>query len=158
MRIKKVKITKEDRVSISFEKRNKKQEYDEYSMTCSEKAAPSFYSRLNDLRRHVVDMCELPLNYLDRITVRGASFSYGGDTATMGATIISRMQLKDSITDINLNTPHKTEEYYNDSENGDPMTLLSGDCVNDLIEVQEQCIKYINGEREQGDLFKEATG
>ena len=154
MRIKKVKKTKEDKVFIVFEKRTKAGGYDEYSMACSEKALPEFYEAINNLSQYVVDMCELPRDFQDRIMVKGVSYSYGGESDTMGATIVAQLRLRESITDLNLNTPHKTQEYYNDNDNGDPMTLLSGDCANDLIDLQEECVKYINGDRAQEDMFK----
>jgi hypothetical protein len=56
-RILKVKITKEEKVMIVFEQRAGDQ-WDEYSLTCSEKALPSFYQAIQGLAPHVIEMCE----------------------------------------------------------------------------------------------------
>jgi hypothetical protein len=153
MRIKKVKITKYGQVSMSYEQGAHNQ--DEYSFTCSEKARPEFYKTLEDLREHVLDMCELPANYLDRITVRGVSYSYGGEAEVMGATISASMRLDNSYQALNINTPHKASAMYNPDTPDDEMQLLSEDCIEVLSELQYECEKYIKGDRAQGSLFSE---
>jgi len=73
MRIKKVKITKYNQVSMVYEQGPSNM--DEYSFTCSEKARPEFYTALAAMAEHVLDMCELPESYLERISIRGVSYS-----------------------------------------------------------------------------------
>jgi hypothetical protein len=152
LRIIKVKITKENRIHISYEEKNSRCGWDEYSFTCADQARPEFYEKMNGLRIHVVDMCELPENYIDRIKVRGVSVSYGGEKEVMGATISAQMVLNHSNCDLNLNTPHKASDSYSDAP-ADEMQLLDPDCVTALREVYEECKAYISGDRAQGKLF-----
>lgn len=71
MRIRKVRITKENKVSMVYEKKTRNGGWDEYSLTCSEEARPGFYKAIENLAPHVVEICELPKDYLKRIRVRG---------------------------------------------------------------------------------------
>lgn len=154
MRIKKVKVTKENKIMMVYEVRNQKGIFtDEYSFTCSEEARPEFYTAMENLREHVIDMCELPADYIDRIRVRGVSFSYGGGNDTMGATISAAMSLENSYSALNLLTPHKASEMYNPNTPDDEKQLLTGDCIDALLALQAECIRYIEGERAQGSLF-----
>lgn len=153
LRIKKVKITKESKISMVYEKRTKNGSWDEYSFTCSEAARPEFYTAVSNLAKHVIEMCELPESYLNRITVRGVSFSYSGEAEVMGATISAQMKLEHSYPDLNINTPHKASAPYSEYSEPDEMQLLSDDCIMDLEELQHECKLYIKGDRAQGSLF-----
>lgn len=102
-------------------------------------------------------MCELPDNYLKRITVRGVSFSYGGDAEVMGATISASMKLDYSYQELNINTPHKASAMYSADTPEDEKQLLSGECIDALERLQDECRAYIGGERAQVKLFKAAS-
>lgn len=151
-RIKKAKVTTEGKIALVFDQKAKEGGWDEYSMTCSELPRPEFHTAMQALAVHVVEMCELPEEYLERIKVRGVSFSYGGEAEVMGATISAEMLLNMSTVNLNLNTPHKASDFY--SENGgDERQLLSGDCVDALLALQRECEEYIKGNRAQTNLF-----
>jgi len=149
-RLIKVKLTKDDKIAIDYEQMNGNS-WDQYSFTCVEKALSSFYKALQDLASYTVEMCELPKDYLSRITVRGVSFSYGGEKEVMGATISARMKLNNSNCGLNLNTPHKASESYSDGP-ADEKQLLGTDCVTDLIDLRNECWNYVDGKRAQGKL------
>ena len=152
MRIRKVKFTKEGKIAITYEQQTKTRFWDEYFMSCSEPARPEFYTAMENLREHVIDMCELPENYLNRIKVKGVTFSYGGEAGVMGATITAQMDLYNSNCPLNLNTPHKASDSYNDQP-ADEAQLLSDDCVEALKALCEEAEAYIKGDRAQGSLF-----
>ena len=149
-RIKKVKQT-DGKIQMIYEKQSK-HGYDEYSFVCSDQARPEFYSAFTRLAQHVIEMCELPESYLSRITVKGVSYSWTGEPEVMGAVISSSMQLENSYQGLNINTPHKAADSYNDND-PDPMQVLSEECIDDLINLLEECQLYIDGERAQGKLF-----
>lgn len=152
MRIKKVKLTSDKKIAIAYEKESKSGAWDEYSLSCSDRARPEFYAILAALAPFVIEMCELPESYLDRIEVRGVSFSYGGSDEVMGATISAQMRLDNSNCNLNLNTPHKASGSYNDFP-ADEKQLLSATCIDALGKLCDEVEKYIQGEREQGRLF-----
>lgn len=151
MRIKKVKVTSENRINIEYESGDANR--DEFSLICKQAPMQSFYDSLDKLNIHVIEMCELPEDYLDRIIVRGVTFSYGGEKEVMGATIIARMRLNQSNVDLNLNTPYKASESYSESP-ADEAQMLSYECVTDLNFVIIEAMKYVNGERAQIGLFE----
>jgi len=155
MRIKKIKITKDNKIQIVYEKRGKA-DWDEYSLTCSEAPRPELYKALEALAPHVIEMCELPEDYLPRIDVRGVTFSYSGENEVMGATIIAQMELKNSYTKLNLNTPHKASAPYSEYTPPDEMQLLSDDCIEALEKLCDEVRLYIKGERAQQSLFSMA--
>ena len=155
MKIKKIKIKGTD-VYLAWEDRNEANAVIESSMTSKEPGRPELYQALAALAPDVIKMCELPEDYLDRITVRSVSFSYGGPDGTMGATISAGMHLEESYQDLNLNTPHKASAMYNPDTPDDEMQLLSSDCIERLEALQEECEAYIKGDRAQGSLFSVA--
>lgn len=152
-RISKVK-SKKGRVYIEFEDKEKD---NQFTMNCKEKARPEFYQAFRDLRIHVRDICELPEKDLDRITVTGVSFNYGGPNETMGATLIATKVLDYSHQELNLITPNKASEMYNPEADLDEKQVFTEECVDCLKKLQEECDRYIRGDREQGNLFPDVT-
>jgi hypothetical protein len=152
LRIKKVKVTSENKIAMIYEDKNSNGTWDEYSFTCSDGARPTFYTALQDLSKHVIEMCELPVDYQSKIKVRGVSVSYGGEKEVMGATITAQMKLNNSNCDLNPNTPHKASDSYSDTP-ADDKQLLTDNCIGDLKTVYEECKAYISGDRAQGKLF-----
>ena len=152
LRIKKVKVTKEKKINIEYEVMNKNSGWDEFSFSCSDEALPEFYCALKDLAWDVIEMCEQPDDYIDRIDIKSVSFSYAGEKEVMGAVISAAMSLMKSNCPLNLNTPHKASESYSDTPAPDEQ-LLSGLCVKRLNKLHKQCVLYIGGYRAQTDLF-----
>jgi len=152
-RFRKIKVNSDDKIVLNYDEENKNGDWDEYSMVCGEKALPEFYEAMKNLSSFVLDMCELPKGDSSKIRVKGVSFSYGGDNDTMGATITASKLLTHSNTDLNLNTPHKIEEFY--SENGDENQLMPDGCAYALEELIKQAERFLDGEREQLDIFSE---
>lgn len=151
MRINKVKVTKAGKIHIEYQER-KGDSWDDYSMKCSERALPKFYELFGELKQHMNDICEFPEEFVDRLTVRGVSFSYGGEREVMGAVLSGFLTLNMSVAPLNINTPHKIQEPY--SEKAEPIEemLLSDELVNLLTDLQKETIRYIKGERAQGKL------
>jgi hypothetical protein len=155
MRIKKAKLSTMDKVTIMYEQKSTTGAWDEYSFTCSDKPRPEFKQSLDALAPFIIEMCELPDNYLSRIEVRGVTFSYGGEAEVMGATISAQMKLNKSNQNLNLNTPHKASDSYSDAP-ADPKQLLPVECIKALKNLCEEVRLYIRGERAQGSLFPAA--
>jgi hypothetical protein len=157
MQIKKVKVTKEGKISMEYTQGAKGLQ-DEYTFTCSQKARPEFYQAFSDLRTDVIEICELDADaaggsteyYLSRITVKGVSFSYGGEDETMGAVLIAELRL-DNSNPLNLITPHKPSDLY--GETGDPKMCLSADCIEHLEKLTKEAELYIKGDRAQASMF-----
>lgn len=152
MRFQKIKQTKEGKIHVEYEVENQNGGKDEVSFTCSDEPKPEFRAALQNLAQDIIEMCELPDEYITRVVITGVSFSYGGDAETMGATLIAQMHLKKSNVRLNLNSPHKIEEFYSET-GGDEAQLLGEECVSRLKELIDQAGDYVRGVRAQGNLF-----
>jgi len=152
MRFNKIKMTKEGKIQMEYEVENSKGGRDEFSFSCSEEPKPAFALALNDLAQDILSMCELPADYLQRIRVSGISLSYGGENETMGAILIGQMILHKSNIALNLNTPHKIEEFY--GETGDESQLLDPNCVARIEVLISEAEDYVKGIRAQANLFE----
>jgi hypothetical protein len=151
MRFKKIKMTKEGKVQAEYEMKNAKGTMDEYSFSCGDEPKASFRKAMDELAQDVIEICELPEDYLSRIRVSGVSLSWGGENETMGAVIIASMMLEKSNVNLNLNTPHKTGDFY--GETGDPEQLLNPDCVIRIETLIAEASDYVKGIRAQANLF-----
>ena len=146
MRITKVKDDT-DKVVIQYEHEAPNGRRDKHTLECAEAPTPELRDALQALAPHVVDICELPEEYANRLSIRGVAFSYGGELETMGATITALAKLATSNAPLVLNTPHKPSDSY--AEGGDTTMCLSSDCITALTVLQEQAIGYVNGNRTQ---------
>ena len=151
MRFQKIKVTKDKKIHLEYGIENSKGGWDEYSLSCSDEAKPEFGIAMLALAQDVIEMCELPDDYLNRIAVRGISLSYGGENQVMGAVIVAQMSLHKSNIPLNLNTPHKPSEPYSDGS--DESQLLDPKCVDRIMDLVAEGEDYAKGVRAQGNLF-----
>ncbi|EMJ55946.1 hypothetical protein [Leptospira interrogans] len=143
------------KIFISYEVEVGDEEPDEYTVSTSDLALPSFYEALADLRQDVNEICELDLDE-DRVEsyihVRSISFSHPKNTT--GATITALRELRNAYAPLVLNTPHKFFSMPGGEESGeDEKQLLSEDTVQRLQKLQQEAIRFICGERAQPSLF-----
>lgn len=127
---------------------------DEYTVKCTEKPRPEFIAAMKALTEHVVMICELPSEYAKRIQVKGVSLNYGGPNETKGATITAAMLLENSNAPLNINTPNKAFDMYNEDADPDPKVLMSDECIDAIEDLETEARKYIAGHRAQGNLFE----
>lgn len=150
--ITKIKLGKESKVHIEYRVPRSTEDgddYDLFTLDCVDKPLPAFEDAMMELRKHVLDICEMPADDLEvmKVIVKGVSFSYSGDDDVMGATIIAIKTLNKSNTRLMINTPHKFSQPH--SENQGAEMCLSYDCIMVLEELIEQAEKYLDGERAQ---------
>jgi hypothetical protein len=137
------------KVRIEYEKQRPDGQYDEFTLSSLDGPAQPFVDALNALAMDVVGICELHADSLDRLTVRGVSFTYTNDI--MGACITALKKLETSNAPLVLNTPHLPSEAYGDGDVTSP--VLEPSTVSRLVEVAEAALRFIDGERAQGNLF-----
>lgn len=158
MRIRKIK-TKDKKITLVFETMNKKAAaWDEFSMTCSDAPREGFEIAMKALAQDVVELCEFPMNFLERVTVKGVSYSYGGELETMGAVITAQVELLKSDSPMNVNTPHKPSDVYSPDQIPVPGKILDTDTTERLLALHEEAVAYIDGDRLQTELPLETPG
>lgn len=153
--ITKIKLGKDSKVHIEYKvprTTESGQDFDQFTLDCVDKPLPALELAMLNLRKHVLEICEMPVDDTEvmKVKVRGVSFSYSGDDV-MGATITASKTLVKSNAPLMINTPHKFDQPHN--ENQGTEMCLSDDCVNVLVELLEQAEKYLDGERAQLEMF-----
>jgi hypothetical protein len=148
----------DDVVKIAYQEKVGKSGWSKTTIERPEKARPEFYDALKALQPHVIQICELPKDYIDDITVSGATFSYDDDLHTVGAVIVAKKKLSHSNSPFNIATPHKYEHAADAELKGDSLLFLTKGAANDLRILRDEAVAYIKGERAQGDLFVDGKG
>lgn len=125
---------------------------DYYTIRSGDIPLPSFQNNLLRLRPAVVEILELPNTdeEVKKITIDKVSFDYSGEESTMGAVISGRRELKLSGAKMAINTPHKFAK----KAKGQSSAVFDKKTIELLENLQTEAIKYIEGERQQGELFK----
>ncbi|MDZ7763236.1 MAG: hypothetical protein U5K00_02255 [Melioribacteraceae bacterium] len=153
----KFKFLPEDKIFCSFQIKRSEDEYDQFNFTTVDKPAPDLINQAMLFRKHVLNLCELPEKdeEIQKLEIKSFSFSWSGEKHIMGCTVTAARKLSGSNTPLILNTPHKIEDFH--AEDGDSKQLLPADLVNDAYELMLQINAFIDGEREQLDLFKKVS-
>lgn len=154
--ITKVKLGKDSKVHIEYKvprTTESGEDFDQFTLDCVDKPLPALELAMLNLRKHVLDICEMPMDDTEvmKVKVKGVSFSYSGDNDVMGATITASKTLARSNAPLMINTPHKFDQPHN--ENQGTEMCLSDYCISALEEVIEQAEKYLDGERAQLEMF-----
>lgn len=66
---------------------------------------------------------------------------------------LNEMELYESNTPLNLNTPNKPAEPYSEAQEYDEVTCLSRKCIDRLEILMEEADRYVDGHRAQGTLW-----
>ncbi|KUG25892.1 hypothetical protein ASZ90_004279 [hydrocarbon metagenome] len=151
----KFKFLPEDKIFCTFQIKRSEDEYDQYNFTTVDKPAPGLLNQSLLFRKYVLNLCELPESEeeIHKLEIKSFSFSWSGEKHIMGCTISASRKLSGSNSPLILNTPHKIEDFH--ADNGDTKQLLPRNMVNDIYELMLHINSFIDGEREQLDLFSE---
>ncbi len=151
----KFKFLPEEKIFCSFQIKRSEDQYDQYNFTTVDKPAPALLNHVMLFRKHVLSLCELPEteDEIRKLGIKSFSFSWSGEKHIMGCTVSATRILSGSNSPLVLNTPFKIEDFH--ADNGDAKQLLPRNMVNDIYELMLHINSFIDGEREQLDLFSE---
>lgn len=123
--------------------------------TVYEAPHPDLHTAMAALIPHVRGILEWPANYADnRISVSGISWSLSDETQVEGAVITGLVHLETADSPFSFNTPHMPFEQYAE---GNTAKLMPKDAQDALQELRKEARLFLNGKRNQGDLFKQAA-
>jgi len=146
--------SKDNKITITYERtRQDRDDTDKYVIESYDQAKPEFHKWMKLLRETVVEICELPSYFADKITITGVSYSWA--MLIMGATITAQIKLEHSDAPLCITTPHKpTESYGGNPEDPNLLTATAETTLEGLIKA---ATAYINGDRliPQTDLFRD---
>ena len=101
---------------------------------------------MQKLAVHVEDICDMREGAHEKIIVSGITESWKDDNRWL--TITAKMRLSKSICPLNINTPARPE-YADDYDD----TFCMGEkLLKDLRDLEEEGLRYINGDRAQQTL------
>jgi len=109
---------------------------------------------MQKMAHHIVQICELPEDDVNKIEARSVSLSYGEDGS--GVVISGIKELESNVSPMCLNTPYKPEN----APEGMEECAMSCALQDDIEKLCEEAFRYINGDRAQQNLFtdQEAEG
>ena len=143
-RIKKVKLDKG--LYLEWEEQNGgNRTWDVCSLNSKEQARPELYDAIYAMRRHVVDICELPESAFKRLMIKSVTITHKDEGR--GIVISATKELTHSRAPLCLNTPHKSE-----ADEGE--FAMSKNLIADMERLIDEAARYINGDRAQGKIFK----
>lgn len=151
MKILKVKVGKDEKISIEYSRPSGNASI-KSTLVCPDKARPEFYETMKRLVDYARGICEFK-NETD-ITLPGVSFSYHGDEEILGVIFTVSRILKGSPQPLIVTTPIKYVDALNDSMGENQ--LLQNECEEVILMLVEECEKYVKGDRNQTQL--ERTG
>ncbi len=143
------KIKSGDRIKLAWQQLNGENTWDDYSISCVERARPEFYETMQALAAHLLEVCEITTT--NPVEVNGVSLAYGGEAETMMVTLTAKIKLENSTTPLCINTPCKPCGLLHENDTGE--NVLYADAVDAIQEVINEAETYLDGDRAQGELF-----
>lgn len=156
---------KDDRVTIHYREGDStacaKEDFDTVQIESRRAPTSEFLGALDDLRVHLLAICELPVDDVEKTVVSGVSLSWtpnsreAGDFI-LGATMVGQRKLARSSAPLNLITPHKFERFPSGGDEGDENQLLTEQALYRVECLLRQAEAYLDGASApsaQGSLF-----
>jgi len=129
-------------------------EFETISRKFHGQADPELFLILENLRRDVLEIDELTEINETNIEINSILFSYSGENKIMGAIFhFYRKLVETPGSKILIPTPKKFVEPINDAL--EPTNVFTENCAERVLALSEEIVKYIEGKRQQKDLFEE---
>lgn len=139
---------KKGRTSVRWLVTDESGRADEFSLASNDLPRPELVLALEDLREHVIEICELGSGLeLERVEVTGASYSDAQDI--MGACITCLVSLETSQAPLCLTTPHKPSVPYSEGDPGAEEYCLTSEAIAALDRLAREARLYVGGNRAQ---------
>jgi hypothetical protein len=152
MRLTKVHSTG-DEVTIKYEVKNDQQETEIRELPAGGAPAPEFTGALQAFGAYVLELCGFTKKWGEEITVRGVTIQYQNDRPRV--TVSAVRPLERTNAPLVINTPRCAvpDDDVDEEPTEGPATQLPG-----LLEaLLKETIRYLNGHRQQMDVFEDAA-
>ena len=134
--------------TIRWQKKNEAADtYDTYEITSKDMPLEELPKRLQVMANHVTEICDLPESATKNIVVSGINESYTDENRYLVITAVR--SLSKSKAPMLINTPVRPLYPENDQ---DETFCMSKECLQDLLAVENEDMKYVRGERAQQSL------
>ena len=127
----------------------------EHNLTSGQAPEKRFKDAIDEFVSFVREILELPAEYtMDGFRVTGVSTNEEEGDGRAGCVITSQKKLAATNAPLVINTPHLREPMEGDANQDGPGFFIAG--MEEAIEELHTCARrYVDGEREQRDLFEE---
>ncbi len=116
---------------------------------------PDLQAAFDALTTHVRDILEWPAHlYSGGMVVTGVSWSFSENTGVEGAVMVCQAALDTCTSPFCFNTPHLPFAQYAEDGNA---PIMPDDAQTALDALKREVQLYLDGKRQQGDLFPEVT-
>jgi len=147
MNLQKIKISAQENVELKY----RNAAGDLITIEVKEKASDKLIKALYKFRQFVVEICELPKTDVEKISIRGLSFSFSDKTGATGVIITALRDLDDTDAPLLLNTPIKFDI------GEESKKLLPKKMPEAIDELNVAIEDYLENKNEQLSLFKMAS-
>ncbi len=147
-RLLKFKYSEKDReVLVKYEIDGKASMPEIITLESHERPTPAVTLRLDAMAAHLVEIAELPEDWLDELTILGVTITH--TDGVKGVVITATRALEESNAPLVLNSPHFTETEYSET-GGNGKSIFSTECAEALKKLEKLVFAYVDGEeREQ---------
>jgi len=138
-------------VTLELEDQPSADQEEQRVITSKERPRKAFLHALDALGLPALTVCELPLYFVDELTVRAVSISYD-EQGNRGVVVTSLRRLKNLSTPLVLNTPNLSERGADQGKATMPAAMRLA-----LDALEREARLFVEGLREQADLFDETA-
>lgn len=128
---------------------------EECSLKCKERPSSAFLYTLRALDQYVAKVCELPNEYSERIVPCGVGINYSKGWDKPIVTVTAQMKLLASNVPLTINTPNKVAAPPESQAGTVDKVCMQEEYIDTLYVLLEEAEKYLDGERAQGNLYRE---
>jgi len=143
----------EGKVVIKIVDRRQDDKTDVTVYESNDRPLPVLERKLQEMKRHLMDFCELPEEWEDDITVLAVSAKYAGN-GSLGVTISGKRDLEGSNRPLVINSPYFHEEQDEEDIEGAELGIFGPELKDAFKELERLAFDFINGSRQQLPLFK----
>ncbi|MDZ7711738.1 MAG: hypothetical protein U5L06_00795 [Rhodovibrio sp.] len=153
MKVTKVKHAKGD-VEIRWTAEEGLSSTRETKLKCTDTPRNSFSEVFQGFKPLAGRLLELPESWLDEASVIGVSINHESDERR-GLVVTLQRSVESANSPVTLNTPHVREQLPGDDDN---QPWMDGDLVEQIEQMDREAQAYVNGDRQQGDMFAGGQG
>lgn len=127
----------------------------EVTLKSAEDPHPDLTKAFRALEQHAREILEWPASYAQgRVSITGVSFSFSEKTEVEGAVMTGQVALQAADAPLCFNTPHLPFDQYTPDGCA---KLMPEEAVEALMALRVEAMRFVQGKRLQGDLFREDT-
>ena len=144
---------KQRKVEVTTKNKRQDNKTDVEKLESNDEPKIELVQALQAMKKHLIQICELPAEWEDDITVRGVTA--GWKSEVLGLVIRGVRDLEFSNTPMAINSPYAHQEHMEDEEvedleeASDDIGVLDPGCVDAYLELERLILRYVGGDRQQ---------